>query len=303
MFACPNCHRVLMRMQSSAGVYWACQDCGGRTVAISILRKVVGEQPITRLWADARSAPCGRKQCPTCRNLMPETIQDGLKLDVCKVCQFVWFDAREFEQMPVASPIMAKRAELPQAAREAIALYEVKRMDEMITEDEPPETWQQLPAVFGLPVECDTPAMAGFPVVTWTVALCVIAASITGFMFADPVLKEFSLIPAEAGRYGGLTFITSFFLHGGILHLVSNLYFLIIFGDNVEDYLGRWKYGALLLCATIVGDLAHIAGEPRDLLPCIGASGGISGIITFYALQFPHARLGFGPLYDRHRPR
>ena len=292
MFTCPNCSRALMRMQSAAGIYWACESCGGRTVAVPVLRKVVGEKPITRLWADARSAPRGDKRCPTCRHRMFETVEGGLRLDVCKVCQFVWFDAQEFEQMPGVTPVVEKRAELPQAAREAIALAEVQRMGEAATEDGPSETWQYVPAIFGLPVECDSPGLAGYPAVTWMLSFVVLVASIAAFMLGDSFVRDYALIPAEAGRYGGLTFLTSFFLHGGILHLASNLYFLLIFGDNVEDYLGRWRFGSLLLIATIAGGVAHVAGDPRAEIPCVGASGGISGIITFYALQFPHARLG-----------
>ena len=292
MFACPNCARALTRMQSAAGIFWGCDACGGRTVAIPILRKVVGEAPITRLWAKARSAPEGRKRCPTCGKPMHETEADGPPLDICKLCQFVWFDPREFEQMPAATPLVSSRAELPQAAREAIAVYEAQRLGELSTSEGPIETWQYVPAVFGLPVECDSPSMAGYPAVTWTIALLILVTSIVGFALGGPFINRLSFVPAEALRYGGLTFITSFFLHGGVLHLASNLYFLLIFGDNVEEYLGRIRFAALLLGATIAGGLFHAAGDPRDTLPCVGASGGISGIIVFYALQFPHARLG-----------
>jgi membrane associated rhomboid family serine protease len=223
---------------------------------------------------------------------MFETTAGNLRLDVCKVCQFVWFDAQEFEQMPVATPVVAQRAELPRAAREAIALAEVQWLAESVSEDSPPETWQYVPAVFGLPVECDSPSLAGYPAVTWTVAFLVLVASIAAFMIGHSVVENFALVPAKAWRYGGLTFITSFFLHGGVLHLASNLYFFLIFGDNVEDYLGRWRFGALLFAATLAGGLAHVLGDPRTAIPCVGASGGISGITTFYALQFPKARLG-----------
>jgi membrane associated rhomboid family serine protease/Zn-finger nucleic acid-binding protein len=292
MFICPNCARALTRMQSFAGVYWACESCGGRTVAMPILRKVVGDQPITQLWAAARSGELTAKRCPTCGHGMVECSAGGIRLDVCKVCQFVWFDAREFEQMPVAAPVADKAAELPQAAREAIALYEVQRMAEAAADDGPPDSWQYVPAVFGLPVECDSPRLTRFPFATWAIALLVAVTSIAAWKTGDSISETFALVPAEAWRFGGLTLITSFFLHGGILHLASNLYFLIVFGDNAEEFLGRWRFGSLLLAATIFGGLAHIAGEPRTTIPCVGASGGISGIIAFYALQFPSAKLG-----------
>ena len=108
----------------------------------------------------------------------------------------------------------------------------------------------------------------------------------------DEYVQQWGLIPAQAWRFGGLTFLTSFFLHAGPIHLIGNAYFLIIFGDNVEDYLGRLRYLALLVLASLLGDGLHILLEPRSEMPCIGASGGISGIIVYYALQFPRARLG-----------
>lgn len=64
-----------------------------------------------------------------------------------------------------------------------------------------------------------------------------------------------------------------------------------MFGDNVEDFLGHARYALLLVGASLAGDLIHIFFEPKGELPCIGASGGISGVIMFYALQFPRARL------------
>ena len=116
--------------------------------------------------------------------------------------------------------------------------------------------------------------------------------SLLAFTNLQQVVNDWGMIPAEWWRYGGVTFLSSFLLHAGWFHLVGNLYFLIVFGDNVEDYLGRWRMGLLLLVATVAGDLLHILSDSSSTVPCVGASGGISGIIVFYALQFPRARLG-----------
>jgi membrane associated rhomboid family serine protease len=118
------------------------------------------------------------------------------------------------------------------------------------------------------------------------------AISTWAFFGLGNAIQQFGLIPAEAWRYGGLTFLTSFFLHGGIIHLASNLYFLVVFGEHVEDYLGRWRWLLLVLLSAIAGDFLHAMVDPHTMTPCIGASGGISGLIAFYALKFPHARLG-----------
>jgi membrane associated rhomboid family serine protease len=75
--------------------------------------------------------------------------------------------------------------------------------------------------------------------------------------------------------------------------LLGNLYFFITFGDNVEDYLGHKRFALLLVAATLTGAALHIAINPSSDIPCVGASGGISGLIAFYAFRFPEARLGW----------
>lgn len=80
-------------------------------------------------------------------------------------------------------------------------------------------------------------------------------------------------------------------------HLLSNAYFLLLFGDDVEDYLGRGRYLLVLLLATVAGGVLHTLGHPNSSIPVIGASAGISGILVFYGLQYPRAQLGFLILY------
>ena len=118
-------------------------------------------------------------------------------------------------------------------------------------------------------------------------------ASTFAFTQLHEIVLRFGLIPAQASRLGGLTFLTSFFLHAGVLHLVGNIYFLFVFGDDVENFLRPFRYLALIAMAAFIGDLANIAANPHSQIPCVGASGGIAGVITFYALKFPHVKLGF----------
>ena len=84
--------------------------------------------------------------------------------------------------------------------------------------------------------------------------------------------------------------VTSFFIHGSLFHLAANMYFLRVFGDNVEDLLGRWRFVILLATATAFGTLAFACLHPHQTLPLIGASGGISGVIVYYLIQFPRRR-------------
>lgn len=87
------------------------------------------------------------------------------------------------------------------------------------------------------------------------------------------------------------TLITCIFLHGGWLHFLGNMWFLHIFGDNVEDRLGHGLYLLLYLGTGLVAGLAHAVSDLSSPIPTIGASGAIAGVMGAYLLFFPHAKV------------
>ena len=89
----------------------------------------------------------------------------------------------------------------------------------------------------------------------------------------------------------GLTIPTSMFLHGGVLHLLGNMVFLWIFGNNVEDATGHLRFLFFYLVCGAVAAAAHILTHPASTVPMVGASGAISGVLGAYFLLFPHARI------------
>ncbi|MBS1300780.1 rhomboid family intramembrane serine protease [Loktanella sp. SALINAS62] len=103
---------------------------------------------------------------------------------------------------------------------------------------------------------------------------------------------DFALIPARVtGGEGWGGFVTSMFLHGGILHLAGNMLFLFIFGDNMEDRMGHLPYALFYLACGIAAGFAQVASEPFSAVPTIGASGAIAGVMGGYLLLFPKARV------------
>lgn len=88
-----------------------------------------------------------------------------------------------------------------------------------------------------------------------------------------------------------LTVLTSMFLHGDLLHLAGNMWFLWLFGDNVEDRLGKFRFLTFYLLAGVGGALAQVALDPASTIPMIGASGAIAGVLGGYVILFPHARV------------
>lgn len=86
-------------------------------------------------------------------------------------------------------------------------------------------------------------------------------------------------------------FITAMFLHGGWLHILGNMLYLWIFGDNVEDRMGHLPYLFFYLLAGIAGSIAHILANPGSQVPIIGASGAIAGVLGAYFVSYPRSRI------------
>ena len=116
----------------------------------------------------------------------------------------------------------------------------------------------------------------------------------------DPVTRQTLLIPGLGHTPGSVyfTLITSMFMHGGIAHIAGNMLFLWIFGDNIEDRLGHVKYFIFYMLCGIIASLSHVfatgvfATDERSLLvPSLGASGAISGVLGGYILLHPKRRV------------
>jgi membrane associated rhomboid family serine protease len=120
-------------------------------------------------------------------------------------------------------------------------------------------------------------------------ALGAIPGEITGRVAGGAVLPGGS--PCHMGGLTWPTMITSMFLHGGWLHLVGNLWFLWIFGNNVEDSMGHGRFLVFYLLTGLVASGAHIASDPASALPMVGASGAISAIMGAYLVLYPKARV------------
>jgi len=88
-----------------------------------------------------------------------------------------------------------------------------------------------------------------------------------------------------------LPFLTDMFLHGGWLHVIGNMWFLWIFGDNIEDRLGHFRYFIFYLIGGIIGSIAHVLSDPTSPVPIIGASGAIAGVLGGYLISFPRSRV------------
>ena len=88
-----------------------------------------------------------------------------------------------------------------------------------------------------------------------------------------------------------ITLITSMFLHGGLMHLIGNMLYLWIFGNNIEDAMGHVRFILFYLVCGVIAAMSHAAFDPDSVVPMIGASGAISGVLGAYLLLFPRAHV------------
>jgi membrane associated rhomboid family serine protease len=155
------------------------------------------------------------------------------------------------------------------------------------------------------PIRDDVPSRHA-PVMT----VLLIGANTAAFLFAatlprDQVRELFYLMGIVPARFAHPTwaarvgfplhdywpFLTSMFLHGGWLHLIGNMWTLWIFGDNVEDRMGPFRFlGFYLLCGIAAG-ITHLLTNPSSTVPTVGASGAIAGVMGAYFILYPRARI------------
>ncbi|HJZ39572.1 MAG TPA: rhomboid family intramembrane serine protease, partial [Bacteroidales bacterium] len=153
----------------------------------------------------------------------------------------------------------------------------------------------------------DTIPSHSFPIVNWALILInSVLFMVEVFVFdskqAESMIYQYGLIPDNI-RLSGIgsihelrvsvfrPFFTNMFLHGGWGHLIANMWILFIFGDNVEDRMGKVKYFLFYILCGLIAGLTHFILHRNSVVPAIGASGAISGIMAAYMFMFPKSTI------------
>ncbi len=156
-----------------------------------------------------------------------------------------------------------------------------------------------------IPLKDDNPTRS-FPAVT----VAIIAANVAVFMYqlslgagaaGQQLVLRLGAIPYEITRFTDIhppngvpppfTLFSSMFLHGGVMHLVGNMLYLWIFGNNIEDILGRKRFVLFYVLCGLAAGISQVMSQPDSVVPMIGASGAVAGILGAYAVTFPGTRV------------
>src|SRR5580765_3882512 len=156
-----------------------------------------------------------------------------------------------------------------------------------------------------IPIRDDQPRFSTPSVTYFLVGLNLVIflfeASLTPQSF-KLLLFQLGMVPAHITAFLGgtgraglvatfLPMLTSMFLHGSWMHVIGNMWFLWIFGDNIEDYLGHFKYLLFYLLSGLIAMATQVAIYPQSNVPTVGASGAIAGVLGAYFLLYPRARV------------
>jgi membrane associated rhomboid family serine protease len=144
----------------------------------------------------------------------------------------------------------------------------------------------------------DTARTRLFPLVTWLL----VGANAAAFLYElslgsarlDAFIRHWGLVPVQLlgqPRVEWITVLSSMFLHGGWWHILSNMWILLIFGDNIEDRMGGIRYLVFYVLSGVAAGLLQSFILPTSTEPMIGASGAIAGVLGAYLLLYPHARV------------
>jgi membrane associated rhomboid family serine protease len=203
-----------------------------------------------------------------------------VEVDACQLCHGIWLDAREAEQLfAITNEAHVQNARPGSSGGTAgiVAMYLVQ----LVTQ---------------VPIEVHHPLKRRPVLIYSLVAILIAIYGIEVFEIStgqiEPFLATWSLVPSTLTHGQHLwALITHAFLHGGLLHLVGNLYFLWAFGDNVEDRLGKARFTILYLVTAVIAGLTHYAGDIHSHTTMVGASGAIAGLMGAYFILFPRVKV------------
>jgi membrane associated rhomboid family serine protease/Zn-finger nucleic acid-binding protein len=304
MYVCPQCLIKLKPAKSGNFHYWGCPNCLGRLYGFAILRRLISDRGASEIWRASEVSSAQGRGCPACSHKMSlvASVHEKMscEVDVCRRCYTLWLDQGETPDLDhiedTRKKVNLNEDQMKIYAKTLIEMDQSKHTDMgIVSQDGPDEGIKWLPAILGLPIEFESKSLHHKPILTWLIILICFGVYIK--MFRSHSYQDFvntlGFLPSDPFKNYGLTIITSFFTHGGLLHLLSNMYFLFIFADDIEDETTPIGFLILLLGSHICGIAIHMLSTSNPEIPLVGASGGIFGVLAYYSVRFATAKIGF----------
>lgn len=276
---CPSCHIPLAPQRHGAIEVDVCARCCGAFFDPGESELAFGPGADPEVWATTAgrppqpAAPC----CPQGHGPM-WSIPTGSEsvptwVHVCARCRGAWLDAAAIETV--------RRGYAPLPPVEESSAHRVGRYLFLL--------------VSAMPIEVSNPVKIT-PWLTWSLAASTIATFVALRAMSPASSREWvemlAVVPTELrAGFGLLTPLSYAWIHSGVVHLLGNLYFFVVFGDNIEDRFGRLWYALLLATATVFGALTEVVARGDSAVAVGGASGAVAGVLGAYMVLFPRTKL------------
>ena len=284
MKTCPNCTSSSMEMHEfHQQEVDKCQECHGIWLdrgeldsALSLAENENDQVSLEESLGDKLGE--SKRHCHKCdQTLTRYHLMPGfqVEVDTCSSCSGVWLDSEELEKVTHSPAIANALLELDKPVKKRTWLFQIL---------------SQMPVEYNL-----KPKKA--PWVTYSLILLnllIFISYYSGVVGEYYAYDNFSLHSNQVSHGNQLwTLLTHMYMHGGVMHLVGNMYFLYIIGDNLEEALGRSKFILYYTLCGFAAAAAQILADPSSVIPMVGASGAIAGLFGMYLLWFRHASLTF----------
>jgi rhomboid family protein len=300
---CPECRVSMESLEQGGVVFDVCHTCHGLWFDSGLLPRFAGT-PLDLVPAGAAEERLRLRFCPRCarQRLEPMDVRDAvdLGLDQCGRCQGLFLEAGK---LPRIERLKARRARLAalEDARLRGAIAEEKRKRDASAqpnrgvelESGSASSGNVLTLLLDLPRE-EGASLETTPYTVYSLAGVIFLVWLWQLVVPQDVWLSLASVPSDvlAGRHR-YTLVTDMFVHAGWFHVLGNLYFFLVFADNVEDRVGHLPFlGWYLLWGVISGMISVALCPPESAgIPQLGASGAISGAMGAYVVLFPRNRI------------
>ncbi|MBN2362061.1 MAG: rhomboid family intramembrane serine protease [Deltaproteobacteria bacterium] len=276
---CPRCSFALTPTMQGNIELDHCDRCGGNFLDPGETRQIFGEDAEPSAWVAknfARSLGASKLRCPAAHGPL-EAFElrfagQQVVVDVCPKCKGLWLDRNEGKELAIIVEAERDAERLAESSAGGVKTY----LFQLFT---------------GFPLEVYNPVRRR-PWMLYLMLLVILAAFGAELTFGRQFVEHWWLDPGKLAHGDQIWGIVTYgLLHAGIVHLIGNVYFMWVFGDNVEDALGKLGFSAVFFLASIAGGLLHVFTSVGHPIPVLGASGGIAGLLAAYLVLFPRTKL------------
>ena len=287
---CPRCTFPLDVVTHDDATLDHCPRCGGTFLDPGEETEMFGVVVSPGVWEQSsvtHNLGPSRLKCPEDQAHFTKYAvgfeNESVEVDLCEQCSGMWLDAKEGMKL-----------------RDIVMEAGQSTETDFVSRSELPGIPSYLFQLFsGMPMEVWNPRRQ-YPTVTISLisilyavfAVQVFVYFTGGVQASQGLIEIFGLVPAQVlvGRQLW-TLVTSAFFHSGIVHILGNTYFFYVFGDNIEDTLGKRRFLILYFASAVAGSILQVAFQTDPMTPVIGASGAVAGLLGAYLVLFPRIKL------------